>query len=75
MAADVLRGLMVTADGGMRVHQVSLDGQPRIRIEARGRGNRQDGSWGAVWHHIADVTHPQEVARHLDVSELRATGT
>ena len=66
-----LRGLMMTADGKRRVHQVNVDGVEKLRVEALGRSPGISGKARPVWYHLADVRTPQEAARHVDLSTLR----
>lgn len=66
-----LRGHMVTSDGKTRVHSVQVDGVEKIRIERLGRTQALSGRDRPCWYHVHDAGNVQEVARHVDLSDLK----
>jgi hypothetical protein len=53
---------MISEDGTKRVTPVVVDGQARLRVEARG---------GRGWYFVTDTTSVAEVAEHVDISTLQ----
>lgn len=62
---------LISSDGKTRVHPVSVDGVPKLRVETLGLTQAISKRRDPAWYHVIDAGSVSEVARHVDLSDLR----